>query len=715
MGVDLIAAVASVSKALRGVLLAGLAICTLASCCPGNGCSDDPNAWPISMSIYLPPELVATHTTDQDSVPLEGTVDRGGVSVLLTIDGGMPTPVTVQGGGLEPCRIDGNPYLCGVGYSWSATVPLHLGTNAITATAHDGRGNRGQVTISVTRISGLPDVTQPVTPPTLSLISTTPRDEASGVAVNAPIVAIFSKRMDGRTITTETFQLTDSNGNPVPGTVTTEGVRATFQPASPLAGYSTYAAIVAASVKDQDGIELNSPVVWHFTTTFAPDVTPPRVIATSPLSGSSCVDIDTTVTATFDEEIKPSTVNSSTFILKDAAENPVASVISSPAANSLRLVPSTSLLPSTTYSATLAAGIQDLAGNATPTTVKWSFTTLADGTGAWQSISQVGAAGETAVWTGTEMIVWGGLVNNSWVGGRRYRPASDTWVAMASAGAPSRRFGHAAVWTGSEMIVWGGEGADFVGLLDGGIYNPATDTWRSMSSVGAVNWYSFTAVWTGTEMITLDRFLGARYNLARDSWTPIPPFPIPMPAELHSIWTGTRMLVLAGNPVGCDNYLNACSIGGAAYDPETNAWSPISTTGAPSLRVGYATAWTGKEMAVWGGRSPVSYEALATGALYDPQSDTWRLISAACGLSGRSGHSAVWDGTEIIIWGGWSGGGQVPIRSLTTGARYDPIADSWKLITVSGAPLVSLDGHRALWSGTEMLVWYNGNGAKYRP
>jgi hypothetical protein len=40
--------------------------------------------------------------------------------------------------------------------------------------------------------------------------------------------------------------------------------------------------------------------------------------------------------------------------------------------------------------------------------------------------------------------------------GGRYIPAADSWTAVTAFGAPSRRTGHTAVWTGSEMIVFGG-------------------------------------------------------------------------------------------------------------------------------------------------------------------------------------------------------------------------------------------------------------------
>src|SRR5262249_51707517 len=64
----------------------------------------------------------------------------------------------------------------------------------------------------------------------------------------------------------------------------------------------------------------------------------------------------------------------------------------------------------------------------------------------------------TAVWTGSEMIVWGG---NGFGGpfntGGRYNPTTDTWTATSTNNAPTGRASHTAVWTGSEMIVWGGD------------------------------------------------------------------------------------------------------------------------------------------------------------------------------------------------------------------------------------------------------------------
>ena len=57
------------------------------------------------------------------------------------------------------------------------------------------------------------------------------------------------------------------------------------------------------------------------------------------------------------------------------------------------------------------------------------------------------------------MIVWGGLNNNGsncLDTGGRYNPGTNSWTATSTTNAPTARFFHTAIWTGSEMIVWGG-------------------------------------------------------------------------------------------------------------------------------------------------------------------------------------------------------------------------------------------------------------------
>ena len=94
----------------------------------------------------------------------------------------------------------------------------------------------------------------------------------------------------------------------------------------------------------------------------------------------------------------------------------------------------------------------------------------------------VGRGYQTAIWTGTEMIIWGGMINMSGYlyitdTGGRYNPITDSWIATSTINAPEAGFYHTAIWTGIEMIIWGGDnniwGPPY--LNTGGRYNPAMD------------------------------------------------------------------------------------------------------------------------------------------------------------------------------------------------------------------------------------------------
>jgi Galactose oxidase, central domain len=103
------------------------------------------------------------------------------------------------------------------------------------------------------------------------------------------------------------------------------------------------------------------------------------------------------------------------------------------------------------------------------------------------------------VWTGSEMIVWGGGADASTYlnTGARYNPSTDSWAATSTTNAPEARTSHTAVWTGSEMIVWGGSNGSY--LNTGGRYNPGTDSWTATSTINAPDGrQEFTAVWTGS-------------------------------------------------------------------------------------------------------------------------------------------------------------------------------------------------------------------------
>jgi Kelch motif len=109
----------------------------------------------------------------------------------------------------------------------------------------------------------------------------------------------------------------------------------------------------------------------------------------------------------------------------------------------------------------------------------------------------------TTVWTGSEMIVWGGFDDEFFEDlntGGRYNPNTDSWTATSTV-APDARQNHTAVWTGSKMIVWGGSSFSQP-LNTGGKYNPGTNSWTATRTSNAPEPRDLrTAVWTGSEMI----------------------------------------------------------------------------------------------------------------------------------------------------------------------------------------------------------------------
>ena len=56
-------------------------------------------------------------------------------------------------------------------------------------------------------------------------------------------------------------------------------------------------------------------------------------------------------------------------------------------------------------------------------------------------------------------------------------PTRIAWTATSTANAPAARSIHTAVWTGSEMIAWGGRTLQHAALGTGGRYNPGTNSW----------------------------------------------------------------------------------------------------------------------------------------------------------------------------------------------------------------------------------------------
>jgi len=313
-------------------------------------------------------------------------------------------------------------------------------------------------------------------------------------------------------------------------------------------------------------------------------------------------------------------------------------------------------------------------------------------------------AGHSAVWTGSEMIIWGGddsleSRRPPLATGGQYDPSRDAWRPTGTKNAPRARTGQTAVWTGREMIVWGGQGPD--GLLgDGSAYAPELESWKALPDEGAPSpRRGHVALWTGSEMIVWggqgqNRYLedGARWVPSQGRWQPLVGAGASLArACVAAVWTGKEMLVWGGEGK------SGASATGAAYAPATDHWRPIAKAGAPSARSCPVAAWTGEELLVWGGRGQGQEASIAGGAAYSPSRDRWRRLDDK-GEVRRSDLVGVWTGKALLTVGEPEGDDVYPPRE---GGLLKLETEQWTMFHVG------FGWHQAaiVWTGRAALLW----------
>ncbi|WP_051244526.1 DUF4082 domain-containing protein [Azohydromonas australica] len=155
-----------------------------------------------------------------------------------------------------------------------------------------------------------------------------------------------------------------------------------------LTGLTRGGSAVAFSVKVVKGVEYAffNADSGSYVATYAADVAGPTVSSTTPAAGATGVSLFSTVKAVFNDALDATTLNTSTFELRNAANATVAANVSyDPTTRTATLTPITALSGSTTYTATLRGGtsdprIKDASGNPMASSVTWSFTTVAAST-----------------------------------------------------------------------------------------------------------------------------------------------------------------------------------------------------------------------------------------------------------------------------------------------------------------------------------------------
>ena len=130
-------------------------------------------------------------------------------------------------------------------------------------------------------------------------------------------------------------------------------------------------------------------------------------------------------------------------------------------------------------------------------------------TNSWRKLANlpVPLIGDVAVWDGHEVLLVGGQTpqGGRWrlvTEGFAYNPVTNRWRRLPSMG--QGRVGHVALWTGRQMLVWGGETVRAgvrVAPPHGVAYDPSHDRWSALPISPLRGRVSPTAVWTGRQMI----------------------------------------------------------------------------------------------------------------------------------------------------------------------------------------------------------------------
>jgi len=319
-------------------------------------------------------------------------------------------------------------------------------------------------------------------------------------------------------------------------------------------------------------------------------------------------------------------------------------------------------------------GMRNVAFSYRPATGRWRTLSPPRGpTGSYEGAT-------AAVWTGKQMLVVGPFTALS------YEPAMNRWRQLPRGphlGAPSGLL----VWTGKEMITWGG-GCCGDASADGLAYDPANGKWRKLAKAPIAGQQRPLGVWTGRELIVLpgrhadhnERTGGAAYDPAKNTWRTI----ASPPAERTGssvVWDGKEVLVVGGwGPGNAKTEVGKLVSVPYAYSPGTNRWRTLAAMdGGQYGRAHAAGVWTGTKLLLWGGETQArgTYVSAPHGLAFDPKANRWWGLPGAP-LNGRVNAVGVWTGKALLVWGGDPVREQVPLSDdwwpFLDGAAFTPKA-----------------------------------------
>ncbi|HIQ05385.1 MAG TPA: hypothetical protein EYH31_06770 [Anaerolineae bacterium] len=208
------------------------------------------------------------------------------------------------------------------------------------------------------------EVSSPPLPP---VVVTTQPARGAEHPPDAPIVIRFDQPMDERS-TLKAFHIEPE----VAGTLKLEGNALVFQPKKPLERGRAYRITLTETARSADGVPLNTPLQLRFAATGYLEV-----VATQPADGTTDVPVDQLITVVFNRPVVPLAT------IDRQAEAPQPLVLDPPVEGEGRWLntsvytfkPRDGLQASTTYRATIQAGLTDVTGGTLAEDHTWTFRT----------------------------------------------------------------------------------------------------------------------------------------------------------------------------------------------------------------------------------------------------------------------------------------------------------------------------------------------------
>ncbi|MGE5180704.1 MAG: hypothetical protein ACM31C_01515 [Acidobacteriota bacterium] len=243
-------------------------------------------------------------------------------------------------------------------------------------------------------------------------------------------------------------------------------------------------------------------------------------------------------------------------------------------------------------------------------------------------------------WANGKLFVWGGYTSSGGTttnvyDGAVFDPGTSSWTPVTTTGAPQLRGGsdsstHAYA-TGSLVLLVDDSHYD---TDIAAVYDVSANQWVTIepTTSAPILYGCQYPSWNGSSLACQYAGEVYRYDASPFAFATLPAAPSSsggghILTDVYSVWTDSKLFTWGGSDT-----LNAATVYGASlYDPGASSWTAATAAGAPSARFQPARGYLGNRVVIWGGQAyDPAHSGLwpsDRGAAYDPATDTWTPVS----------------------------------------------------------------------------------------